>query len=293
MSTDAREPEPQDPGETLREPARDASEVRAWHEDNRRGWNQGAVRYTEGRERTLERLRAGESNVHPVERANLADLGPLGQWCRTAIHLQCASGLDTLSLLIEGAQRVVGVDISDVHVDNARWIAAQLGGDATFHRCDVLDTPHDLDGTADLVYTGRGALNWLADLDAWAAVVARLLVPGGVVHVLDDHPFTWLVDQRDGRLVMTGFDYHRAAVSSRGWSAEYIGDLGLGPDALAWMHERVWTIADVVNALVGAGLRLERLGEHSEQYWDNLSGVAEDERRRLPMTFSLLARMPA
>ena len=30
----------------------------------------------------------------------------------------------------------------------------------------MLDVPHDLDGTADLLYTGRGSLIWLQDLDA-------------------------------------------------------------------------------------------------------------------------------
>ena len=49
-----------------------------------------------------------------------------------------------------------------------RWVEA-----------DVLETPHDLDGTADLVYTGRGAILWLQDLDAWAAVLRRLLAPDG------------------------------------------------------------------------------------------------------------------
>jgi len=48
----------------------------------------------------------GGSNLHPIERANLGDLRP---WCRAAIHLQCASGRDTLSLWNEGAGRVVGV----------------------------------------------------------------------------------------------------------------------------------------------------------------------------------------
>ena len=142
-----------------------------------------------------------------------------------AIHLQCASGRDTLSLWNEGVPQVVGVDISDVHIANARRISEALGTPATWYRCDILDTPHELDGTADLVYTGRGALGWLHDLDSWAAVIARLLRPGGILSVFDDHPVNWLFEQDTKTLVATGYDYFTHSESSQGWPATYIGDL--------------------------------------------------------------------
>lgn len=168
--------------------AADPAEVRRRHEANRQGWNEGASKgYTPEVEETIAFLRAGKSNLHPVERTYLAPILPA---CGLAVHLQCASGRDTLSLLAEGVKRVVGVDISDEHIRNARRISAALNAPAEWHRCDLLDTPHALDGAADLVYTGRGALNWLQELDGWAAVVARLLKPGGYVSVFDGHPFT-------------------------------------------------------------------------------------------------------
>jgi SAM-dependent methyltransferase len=116
------------------------------------------------------------------------------------VHLQCASGKDTLSLWIEGVEKVVGIDISDVHIANARQLSEATGcSTVRWYRCDVLDTPQDLDGTADLVYSGRGAMFWVHDLDAWMSVVARLL-PGGVLHLLDDHPMVWLFDEEADHL---------------------------------------------------------------------------------------------
>jgi SAM-dependent methyltransferase len=273
----------------LREPAEDAAAVAAWHEDNRAAWNQGAVRYTEGVDRTVAFLRDGGSNLHPVERELLGDLRA---WCGTAIHLQCASGRDTLSLLVEGADRVVGIDISDVHIDNARRTAASLGWGAQWYRCDVLEAPAELDGTADLVYTGRGAINWIADLAAWASVCARLLVPGGVLSVYDGHPFQWLFDEVDGRLELNAIDYFGSAVSSKGWPETYIGDLGLKEADLAPMHEQVHGLGAVVTALLRAGLTLEHLGEHPVDYWDSLPTIPAEVRARLPLTFSVLARKP-
>ena len=63
---------------------------------------------------------------------------------------------------------------------------------------------------ADLVYTGRGAILWLQDLDAWAAVLRRLLAPAGRLVIFDGHPAEWLFDaDEDGRWILTDYDYSR------------------------------------------------------------------------------------
>jgi len=269
------------------------SEIQARHESNRAGWNEGARHYTAQIEATVAFIRAGKSNLHPLERRNLGDLA---SWCQTAIHLQCASGRDTLSLLNEGVGRVVGVDISDVHIDNARQTCkrlAELGHpvNAAWVRCDVLDAPHELDASADLVYTGRGALCWIHDIQHYAGVVARLLKPGGVYHVLDDHPLTNLFELEPETFVLRGTGYFGHWETSRGWPSTYIGDsLGIPVEQQAEKYERVWTLMEVVNALIGAGLAIEYLGEHPEHYWNAFPNLKPEWRGLLPMTFSIRAR---
>jgi SAM-dependent methyltransferase len=274
------------------EAARTDAEVRARHQENRRAWNEGAAWYTAANEVRVADLRAGRSNLHPVERRNLARVGPLQDWCRRAVHLQCASGYDTLSLLLEGAHEVVVVDISDVHIENARWTSQQLGMPATWRCCDVLDTPHDLDGTADLVYTGRGAIYWLHDLNGWAQVVARLLRPGGVLSLLEDHPVTWLFSQDTPTLTPSGNDYFTHAEWNKGWPDSYIGELEVPTEAQTAKHERLWKLSDVVNALVEAGLNVTYLGEHRDEYWEAFPKLSAEEKAKLPMTFSVVARKP-
>ena len=266
-------------------PAETGAEVRARHAANRLAWNEAAEHYTRHLDAAVARLRAKQGTLHPIEQRNLGDLGA---WCATAIHLQCASGEDTLSLWLAGAKRVVGVDISDVHIANARRLTDVLNAPATWHCCDILDAPAALDGTADLVYTGRGALCWLHDLAGWAAVIHRLLRPGGVFHVLDDHPVSWLFTMEADRLVPSGLPYFGHAESSVGWPTTYID----GP-ATAVKHERSWTIAEVFGALTGAGLVVTHLGEHAEPYWDNFPNLAAEVRAGLPLTFSMMARRPA
>jgi hypothetical protein len=46
--------------------------------------------------------------------------------------------------------------------------------------------------------------SWIFDLDAWAHVVARLLKPGGIAHIFDDHPVIWLFDETAETFVPSG-----------------------------------------------------------------------------------------
>lgn len=264
-----------------------AAEVRRRHASNRAAWNEVAVHaYRKDQDERIAFLKSGQSNMHPVEKRNLGDLG---SWCNLAIHMQCASGRDTLSLLNEGAQRVVGIDISEEHIANARATSDALDVPATWYACDVLDAPHELDGTADLVYTGRGAMCWLNDLDSWAAVVFRLLKPGGKFHVLDDHPFVWLFDPDATSPVYFDIDYFAHCETSRGWPGSYVGNF-IPIEEQAPKFERLWTLSSIVNALIGAGLTIEKLGEHPEDYWPSFPNLDEKYRGKIPLTFSILAR---
>lgn len=273
------------------EPATTPEEVRRRHAENKASWEQAAEVYAAEHEAALSMLRDGGSNLHPIERAILeSHRGPLGDWCEVAIHLQCASGRDTLSLWNEGVQRVVGVDIAERHISNARRLSEELGAPAAWYRCDVLDTPHELDGTADLVYTGRGAIGWIHDLDAWAAVLGRLLRPDGVLSLFDDHPASFLFDPDEAELTYSGVNYFDSAAAGYGFSDSYIAHLGVPEEEVALNHDRVWTLADLHGACRGAGLEWVHLGEHPEGYWNAFPLLSEDERRRIPNTFSLLAR---
>ncbi len=278
--------------DSIIQPPQTAAEVRTRHETNREGWNHGADLYAAMLDESLASLRAGHSNLHPVERANLARLGPLSEWCQTAIHLQCASGYDTLSLWLEGVAQVVGVDIADKHIENARQLSRALNAPARWYRCDVLDTPHELDGTADLVYTGQGALCWIHDLTGWAATIHRLLKPGGVVHLLDDHPFTWMFDQETETLTASNINYFAHAQVFRGWPGTYLGEFDVPLSEQSQRFERLWPLSSVFQALSVAGLTVEFFGEHTEEFWDPFPNLKPEFKARIPMTFSMLARRP-
>src|SRR4051794_19758290 len=271
----------------------EAADPRLMHAANRAAWDEAAERYEGWFDEAVELIRAGRSNLFPVEEDLLGDLRGAGDGAgtRRAIHLQCAGGRDTLSLWNLGAGEVIGVDISPRMLELAARLTAATGAPARWIEADVLDTPHELDGTADLVYTGRGALIWLHDLDGWAAVIRRLLAPAGRLVIFDGHPAEWLFDaDEDGRLVATDYDYFGGAEASRGWAPEYIDRLSIAEDDQSWKFARAWTLGEIVTALARAGLRIERLTEYPVDWWAGHRDLRPQDRGRIPLSFGIVAR---
>jgi len=268
--------------------------IRRRHQDNGVAWDETAAIYERDEARDIAHLRAGGHTLLGLELPFLSDLGG---WCGRAVHLQCSGGSDALSLWNLGAREVVGVDISERMIGCARRKTAALGAPATWHCCDILDTPHTLDNTADLVYTGKGALPWMMDIGAWARVVARLLAPGtGRLYVFEGHPIDWVWDTDADTL---RFDPHDGDYFSGGclaghrWPAPFLDDQERPSDAdRPRLHERQWTLGAILNSLVDAGLYLERFEEYPDLYWNQFPNLPEHIAARLPHTFSLRMRKP-
>jgi ubiquinone/menaquinone biosynthesis C-methylase UbiE len=259
------------------------------HEVNRLAWDEAAVVYERAIESDVALLKSGRHNLMSHEVRNLGDLSV---WCSRAIHLQCAGGLDTLSLWKLGAKEIHGVDISERMIDCARRKAHALQAPARWYRSDVLDAPHTLDATADLVYTGKGALGWIQDLDAYSAVVARLLKPGGTYYCFEGHPLCGALadDCAEVRLAPNTSYFSTIAEQYRGWSDQYIGDLGKPRSEHLLKFERQWTLGQILTALAHHGLRLVRLEEHPDPFWNQFPRLDPGQSARIPHTFSLLMR---
>ena len=145
----------------------------------------------------VEGFLAGASSLTWPE---LDELGPDVAGKRL-LHLQCHFGLDTLSWARLGAT-VTGVDFSGQAIALARRLAAESGLAATFVESDLYDVPAVLDGRFDIVFTSWGVLCWLPDLTRWARLIADYLVPDGIFHIAEFHPFLFaLVDDFEEPLV--------------------------------------------------------------------------------------------
>jgi SAM-dependent methyltransferase len=260
------------------------------HQETGAAWNETALKYERDEERSIAFLLDGGNDLLEVERLELGRL----DWCKRAIHLQCAAGTDTLSLLNQGAVEVVGVDISERMIACAKRKTAALKAKATWHCSDILATPAELDGTADLVYTGKGAICWMMDIAAWARVVSRLLKPGGLLYVFEGHPLDWVWETnatdyqfREG----LGF-FSEAIDTGYRWPGPFLKNLDKPGVKELHANERQWTFGPILNSLTQAGLRLERFEEHPEAFWNQFPNIPPNLLHRLPHTFSLKMRKP-
>lgn len=247
---------------------------------NREAWNIASRKYSE----EADALDAEE--LAPVERRLLAPV--LAASPRT-VHLQSGNGADCVDLLRAGVSSVVGVDFSAVAVTAATSRARRLRSGARYVVGALPHTPL-AGGVADLVYTGKGALVWLPDLASWAFEVARLLAPGGVLFVYDAHPAAplWTHDV-DRAALEPGRSYFGGTRVNDTFPTSAIRRFG-GDDsvrAIEWQ----WTLGDIVNSVVAAGLTLEHLGEHPEPFWrPRGSPDAAAWNGGLPNSFTLMAR---
>lgn len=236
-------------------------------------------------------FRSGKSTLRSIEREALGNVRG-----KHLLHLQCHFGLDTLSWARLGA-KVTGVDISGKAIELARSLACEQGIEATFVQAAVDDLPDVLDGTFDIVFTSYGVLCWLPDLKRWAEVIAHALEPGGTFFIADFHPFlTTFHSERGADRLEVASSYFPGDGPVRWDDLPSYADPSItvpGP-SYEWTH----TLGDVVSALVGVGLRVNRLEEHpvctyayfpfmeeGEDGWWRLKG----QKGSIPLMFSLLA----
>ncbi|HEV2473271.1 MAG TPA: class I SAM-dependent methyltransferase [Chthonomonadales bacterium] len=261
-------------------------DISSIHKETSAAWNLVAANYERREEADLAFLRAGGKCLFEAE---IEILGDLSSWCRRAIHLQCSGGNHALSLLQLGAAEVIGIDISERMIELARRKTSLLGARAEWYCADILRTPPFLNETADLVYTGCGALPWIMDIEAWAQLVSRLLKPGGRLFVFEGHPLDWVWNTEAAEYTPDALrgSYFSSRLDSSRWPAPIIAELEPMEQRRPSAREHQWTLGAILNSLVAAGMRLDYFMEYPDPYWDLFPNMHEATVRKLPHTFAL------
>lgn len=266
-----------------------------YREANRRLWNEWAALHLRSDFYDVAGFVADpqKTTLYPFEKEALGDVRG-----KSLLHLQCHFGMDTLSWARLGA-RVTGADFSEVAVAQARDLAKLTGlEDARFICSDLYALPEVLDERFDVVYTSRGVLGWLPDLEAWGRIVARYLEPGGTFYIHEFHPLFFIWDDADDVTELrVGYSYFRDAeplrFEAKGSYADRDAELE-NKENYGW----IFAMSDVVNALTGAGLRIVRLDEYAamdHQLHPLMTKTDEGwvlDGGRLPGTFSILTVTP-
>lgn len=265
--------------------------------DNQANWDDRAAVHVGSEMYRIDEYASDPAAVSSMVEFDVDRMGPLDGL--SVAHLQCHIGTDTLSLERLGAASVVGLDFSPVAIVEARKLIERAGAATRFVEASVYDAPQAIGHTVDLVYTSIGTICWLHDIDAWGAAVAGLLDAGGRFYIRDMHPFLFIFEEVDGKIVPT-FPYWYTPETPLSWDeADTYTDNPSGA-AITNTRSHEWnhSLPAIINALVGAGMRIDRLDEHKTIPWPYTpSCVKEDDgwylpeplRSQVPALFSLHA----
>lgn len=240
----------------------------------------------------VDEFLAGNDVLYPIESAEIGDVRGL----RIA-HLQCHFGIDSICLARRGAS-VTGLDFSAPAIMEARKLAEQTGIDVRFVEGNVYDARERLEGDFDMVYTTWGTIIWLPDIAAWARVIASLLKPGGSLYFADGHPMMLCLEMVEGRVLLrSDWRTPRDRPIVETGETTYTGDSTANLESYEWIHP----LADMLNAFIGAGLRLDWVKEHTALPWPYFPNMREGDDRmfrlledhlQLPLALSLKATKP-
>ncbi len=259
---------------------------------NRRMWNELVKVNARSAFYDLDGFRRGVNKLNSLERGEVGDVKG-----KSLLHLQCHFGMDTLSWAQLGAQ-VTGMDYSEEGISLARQLSEELNIPARFVCCNLYDLPANLDGQFDVVYTSYGVLCWLNDITGWAQIAASYVKPGGFFYIAEFHPFALVFDDESDELRYRYpyFEQEALTFEVKGSYADREAEISAGRD-YEWQH----TLAEIVNGLITAGLRIEFLHEHAFTVYEQLPFLKPDGKgywrfpdgkQPIPLMFSLKASKP-
>ena len=264
-----------------------------WAEANQAHWDERVPIHVASDFYDLEGFKHGKSHLEPFE---IDELGPLGDL--DLCHLQCHIGTDLLDMVrMHPGLRGTGYDFSAPALAAASNLAAEVGvaDRVRFVRGDVRQAASVLaPETFDVVYTGKGAICWINDLDVWAEQCFALVRPGGFLYVSEFHPVGYALAESSPTV---GDDYFRTDPWDDSFEGTY-ADLSaptVHNRSVCWNHP----MSKIINSVVNAGFELRFLHEFdytlfklNEWLVDSPStGRYEwpDATKRMPLMYSIKA----
>jgi SAM-dependent methyltransferase len=182
----------------------------------------------------VDGFRAGRPQLLPFE---VQELGPLEG---RLLHLGCGRGLDTLDIArLHPTVEVTGVDPSPANIALAAELATELKLEDRARFTGTLPQQQ----TFGVVYTGKGAVSRLPDLDEWAEMVRGFLAPDGFLYVSEYHPVMEVMAHNEPVPIL---DYFTS-----------------GPCVEDTRYRWIQPLAPVLTALIRAGMHLQLFHE-----WD-------------------------
>lgn len=254
---------------------------------NRKSWNNRTETHVKSAFYDVAGFMKGRSSLNKIELDLLGDVSG-----KKILHLQCHFGQDSISLGRLGAE-VVGVDLSDKAIENAKTLALKEKVKVSFICCDVYELPKYLTETFDIVFTSYGTISWLPDLDKWAGIINRFLKPDGEFVFAEFHPVVWMFDNDFEKI---GYNYFNDGAIVELETGTYADrSASITQEYVCWNH----SLDEVLGSLIKNGMEIISFKEWNYSPYNCFNKTVEFEPNkfriehlgnRIPMVYSLLAK---
>lgn len=254
---------------------------------NRKLWNAKVDAHLKSDFYFVEEFIKGRTSLNSIEMELLGDIKD-----KEILHLQCHFGQDSISLSRLGA-KVIGVDLSDKAISEAKNLAKTCETETQFMVSDVYELPKILDKKFDIVYTSYGTIGWLPDLEKWAKVISNFLNPGGKLIFVEFHPFIWMFNDDFTEIKYDYFLGEPIVETLEGTYADQSAKISL--QEIGWNHE----LSDVVQSLINENLELKNFQEYNYSPYSCFKNMDEIEKgkyqipqfgAKVPYVYSLVAQ---
>jgi SAM-dependent methyltransferase len=264
-------------------------DIKKYTNANREAWNEVMPKHQAVAKADLDKKFSQPSYIYQKDEELLDIFNKIDIKGKDIIHLCCNNGSELLSLKNMGADRCVGIDISDKAILEANNRALNCNIDCKFIRSDVYDIPNNLYNSFDIVHITSGGIGWIPDLNLFYKIAACLLRRGGRILFHEIHPFSETLpfdDAKNNNPLQIIEPYFRDKAIVENSSLDYIG--GTEYDA----KTQYWTVHTISNLIMGI-INNNMIVEYFSEYERDIScGHQRQEKMKagIPLSFILIGR---
>ena len=250
---------------------------------NRNMWNEtAAVHQKNYVDDLLKRIKAPDfTTFDEIEKRLFQQINLPG---KDVAQLSCNNARELIAVKKAGANRCLGLDISDGFINQGQQLASAAGVEIELACSDIYAVEDEYNNQFDLVYITVGALGWLPDLANYFALIGRMLKPGGQLFIYEMHPAMAMFESQTGSTVVA--DYFNRAASLDEEENDYMDPTTKIESPSYWFQH---TLGDILGQCIKQELNIS----HFEEYRHDISNVGaflEKQDHCPPLCFSLIAQ---
>jgi len=227
-------------------------------------WNQVAPLHKAAAAEQLDKLFSDPKGIIQTDEELLKVLGNISIKEKDIVHLCCNNGSELLSLKRMGARKCLGIDISELAIDEGQRRAELFNIDCDFICADIYEIPEQYNNSFDIVHITSGCLGWLPDLNLFFKICNRLLRKGGNLLIHEIHPFSEMLpfdhsEIEDRLRIVDSYFYSEPLVETG--SLDYIGNVDYESEPQYWF---VHTVSSIIMGLTNNNFKIRQFIESAK-----------------------------